>query len=408
MANVLPMETRVRIAAALVEGTAVRAVERITGVSKSTILRFGVQLGEGCVRLHDRLVRDVAAYEIQCDEQHSFISKKEGHLDGNEPAEWGDVWTYVALDSVTKLVLAFKVGKRDQETMDLFVADLRARLVVVPQVASDALNLYAPAFKTAFGSGGIDYGHVVKHYDRKPSKGDEHNERFPLPEQAFITKTAIFGSPNMKTLSTSHLERFNLTSRHTVGRKRRRCLAFSKTTKGHAAAVALSFAAYNFCKVHGTLRCSPAMEAGVTDRLWSIEELIREALSTEPAAPMVAKPLALRPAKPGEATAPARQLPGGGWLRLVQGGGAAPAGTPPEPPAGPFAGAEPDDDDFDVLDGLIKRSAEADAAAAKEASVQLDLLSWTPSVKPAAPRRAPVQLDLFGIEIEPPPRGGRS
>ncbi|MGK3990234.1 hypothetical protein WME99_44735 [Sorangium sp. So ce136] len=177
MANVLPMETRVRIAAALVEGTSVRAVERMTGVAKSTILRFAVDLGEGCARLHNRLVQGLCEPDIELDEQWSFIAKKDKRVTEEDPAEFGDVFTYTAFAKRSKLVISYAVGKRDQATTDAFLADLRARELVVPQITSDGLTLYVPAVEASF-RGCVDYGMVVKQYGHNESP--DHKCRAPF------------------------------------------------------------------------------------------------------------------------------------------------------------------------------------------------------------------------------------
>ncbi|WP_437649803.1 hypothetical protein [Sorangium sp. So ce362] len=168
MPNVLPMETRVRIASALVEGTSVRAVERQTGVAKSTILRFAVELGEGCARLHNRLVQGLCEPDIELDEQWSFIAKKDKRVTEKDPAEYGDVFTFTAFARRSKLVISYAVGKRDQVTTDAFLADLRARVLVVPQLTSDGLDVYVPAVDASF-RGCVDYGMVVKRYGHSKS-----------------------------------------------------------------------------------------------------------------------------------------------------------------------------------------------------------------------------------------------
>jgi len=368
VSNVLPLATRVLLASALSEGNSIRATSRMTGVDKNAAMEFGLRVGEGCIHLHNRLVRGLAAYSIQADEQHSFISKKEAHLEPGDPEDFGEIWTYVALDAVTKMVIAFAIGKRDQLTTDAFIADVRARVTVVPRFTTDGLDLYPSAIKKSFGAS-VDYAQLVKHYDRKP-RGN-HDDRFPLPEQSFVTKTVISGSPDLSQCSTSHVERFNLSTRHTVGRKRRRCLAFSKTVRGHRAAVGLSFAAYNFCKIDGSLDETPAMAAKLTDHPWTMEELVTAALAEEPTAAPVAQPLAL-PAGHGAA----RQLPNGGWLRVVDSKGVPATLTP-----APVAPAVP--------------SVEASAVASSAAPVddrQLDLLAWAQPAKPLPPKG---QLSLF-------------
>ncbi|XXR84110.1 IS1 family transposase [Sorangium sp. So ce394] len=324
------METRVRIASALVEGTSVRAVERMIGVAKSTILRFAVELGEGCARLHNRLVQGLCEPEIELDEQWSFIAKKDKRVTAEDPAEYGDVFTYTAFAKRSKLVISYAVGKRDQATTDAFLADLRARVLVVPQITSDGLALYVPAVEASF-RGCADYAMVIKQYGH--NKSPDHRYE-PARDANFIRKTAVFGAPDPKRMSTSGVERYHLTARHINGRKRRLALSFSKSLRSHRAAVALSVATYNLTRVHASLRVSPAMAAGIVAELWSVEDMVRAALAEPAAAPPVPQALTL----PGQ-TGPVRQLPGGkGWLRLVSGGSgpSAPAGPQP-PPVAPVA-----------------------------------------------------------------------
>lgn len=334
MPNVLPMETRVRIASALVEGTSVRAVERQTGVAKSTILRFAVELGEGCARLHNRLVQGLCEPDIELDEQWSFIAKKDKRVTAEDPAEYGDVFTFTAFARRSKLVISFAVGKRDQATTDAFLADLRARVLVVPQLTSDGLSVYIPAVDASF-RGCADYAQVIKQYGY--SKSPDHKYE-PARDAHFIRKTAVFGAPDPKRMSTSGVERYHLTARHINGRKRRLALSFSKTQRSHRAAVALSVCAYNLTRIHASLRVSPGMAAGLVEELWSVEDLIRAALAEPAAAPPVPQALTL-PAQTG----PVRQVKtGAGWLRLVKGGpGAAAPAAPEPPPATPLPVAKP-------------------------------------------------------------------
>ncbi|WP_437821683.1 IS1 family transposase [Sorangium sp. So ce1078] len=376
------METRVRIASALVEGTSVRAVERMTGVTKSTILRFAVELGEGCARLHNRLVQGLCEPEIELDEQWSFIAKKDKRVTAEDPAEYGDVFTFTAFARRSKLVISFAVGKRDQATTDAFLADLRARVLVVPQITSDGLAVYVPAVEASF-RGCADYAMVIKQYGYNKSPDHKYE---PARDAHFIRKTAVFGAPDPKRMSTSGVERYHLTARHINGRKRRLArlaLSFSKRLRSHRAAVALSVAVYNLARVHASLRVSPAMAAGIVSELWSVEDLVRAALAEPAAAPPVPQALTL-PAQTG----PVRQLPGGkGWLRLVTGGSAPAAPVAPQPPPVTPAPASPQPEP--AATGQAAAPAQPPAAH-REPTGQLDLFAWRP--KP----RTPVQLSLFG------------
>ncbi|KYF51338.1 transposase [Sorangium cellulosum] len=325
----LPLETRVRIASALVEGNSLRATARMVDAARGTVLDFALRLGEGCIRLHGRKVRGLAAHVIQMDEMWSFVQKKQARVTENDPAEHRDAYLYVALDANTKLAISYHVGKRDGENTEAFVKDLRARLTVVPHVTSDGWQPYIEAMFANF-RGSADYGQCVKNYRGGAQRSPDH--RYEPPRDPFMTKTPIFGAPKDELISTSYVERFNLQTRHTVGRTRRLCLAFSKTLRGHRAAIGLGIAAYNWVRVHGTLGTTPAVAAGLAERPWTLTELVTAALAEEETAPPVAQPLKLEP-RTGEAPAPARELPGGrGWLRLVSGRSAPSASATPQPP----------------------------------------------------------------------------
>jgi len=257
VANIVPMETRVRIVAALVEGNSIRAASRLTGVDKNAVANLDIRIGEGCAHLHNRIVRGVSANVLECDERWSFIHTKEARVEpGKDPAEWGDVYTFVALDATSKLVIGYYVGKRDHESADAFIGNLRARLTTVPHLSTDGFVPYVEAIRTWF-LGYIDYWQVVKNHRTGSKRGPDH--RYEPPRDPFITKTSIMGAPTTDELCTSHIERQNLTMRHIVGRTRRLCLAFSKTLRGHRAAEALGFMAYNFVRIHSSIGCTPAI-----------------------------------------------------------------------------------------------------------------------------------------------------
>ena len=380
--NMLPWGTRAQIIGALTEGTSIRATARLTKVGKNAVMSLGLRVGEGCAHLHNRLVRGVRAYTLECDERWSFIHTKEARVDPSKhPAEWGDVYTFVALDAASKLVTAYYVGKRDQAAADAFIADLRSRLVVVPMLATDGFMPYIEALRCWF-MGSVDYGQVIKNYRTGSSRGPDH--RYEPPRDPFITKTPIFGTPDVAHLSTSFVERNNLTMRHVVGRTRRLCLAFSKTLRGHRAAEALGFMAYNFVRKNSALDGqTPAMAAGLSDHPWTIGELMDAALAAEPCEPPRPVRLALPPERAGRATGAARELPNGrGWLRAVNDNDAA-VPQPETPTPTSIAPTVP--------------SAEASVVASDVATVadaQLDLFAWKPeSAKPLPPLGA--QLSLF-------------
>jgi IS1 family transposase len=380
VANVLSDELRLRVLAALVDGNSIRAVERMTEVHRDTIMRFGVLVGSGAQRLHDRLVRDLSCTLIEVDEQWGYVHKKQSRVDpAKDGSDVGEAWTWAALDSTSRLAVTFHVGKRDQASADAFTADLRSRLAVMPQITSDGLALYERPIGASFGPG-VDYEQVIKNYRGSGSRGPVHRYE-PARGIDFLTKRAVYGSPDMKRGTTAHLERQNLTMRHVNGRLRRLCLAFSKKLDNHRAAVALAYTWYNLGHVVKTLRVTPAMAAGITDHVWTIEEFMVAALDLAPVEKPVAGPLAHRvPATTS------RELPGGrGFLRVV-GGTSSPSGpvpTSPVPMPPSVAAGEP--------------RVHVTVPVASGPAGQLDLLAW---VAPAPKLRAPVQLDLFGLEID--------
>ena len=380
MSNVLPTEKRLQVLAALVDGNSVRAVERMTGAHQRTIRKFALAMGEGAQRLHDRLARDLTCPLIQVDEQWSFVQKKEARVTPADGREAGDAWTWVAVDANSRMVVAFAVGKRDQATAEAFMADLRSRLLVMPQITSDGLSLYEPVIGSSFGPG-VDYAKTIKNYRGSATRGPDH--RYEPPRGIdFITKTTVFGVPDLSKASTAYVERVNLTHRHMNGRTRRLCLAFSKRLEHHRAAAALTYVYANLCRVVKTLRVTPAMAAGVTDHVWGTDEFMASALAEVPSPKPVAKQLAHRAPE-----VPARELPNGrGFLRVVQGGKAVPVASspPPEPPLPAPRTQEP----------TVPSVNEADMRHVTD-DRQLDLFAWKPQ-EPKQPTKNGAQLTLFG------------
>lgn len=237
---------------------------------RDTILRLLVRVGEGCERLMDEQMHGLSCERIQVDEIWCFVKKKQRHLTPkDDPYRTGDVWTFVAEDADTKLIPVYRVGKRDLPTATTFLNDLSSRLVNRVQLSSDALAAYVSASDSAFGID-VDYGQIVKTYEAEPIGPG----RYSPPHVAGVTKTAVMGNPDFTHISTSYVERQNLTMRMSMRRFTRLTNAFSKKIENLKAAVALHFAYYNFCRIHKTLRVTPAMEAGITNRLWDLGELV--------------------------------------------------------------------------------------------------------------------------------------
>ena len=339
LVNVLSDEKRLKVLAALVEGNSESAASRMTDVQPNTIGRFSLLMGEGAMRLHDRLVRDLTCSLIQVDEIWSYVKKKQARVTPLDGADVGEAYTFTALDATSRLVLAYHVGKRDQQSTDVFITDVRSRLLTMPQITADGFAPYISSIGASFGPA-VDFAQTIKNYRHGSTRGPDH--RYEPPRGAFVTKHVVYGTPDMKSASTAYVERNNGTMRHHIGRMRRLCLAFSKKLANHRAAVALCYAWYNFGMVVKTLRVTPAMAAGITDHVWELEEFMHAALAEVPRAKPVAGPLAYR-----EPEGPARELPAGrGFLRLVT--EPLPArrhvrGLPdaPPPPAAPAAPVEP-------------------------------------------------------------------
>ncbi len=274
MANVLDSKKQVAIISALAEGSGIRQIERMTGVHRDTIMRLGVRTGKGCARLLDRKMRGLTCRQLQFDEIWGFIGKKERHLLQDDDPQYGDVWTFCAIDRDTKLVPSFKVGKRDLATADAFVSDVASRVTNRVQISADALRAYIDAIEMSFGAD-VDFAQIVKTYITDDSHVPER--RFSAPEIVVTEKKSISGFPDLSLASTSHVERLNGTTRLHMRRLTRLTYAFSKKLENFEAAVGLHFAYYNFVKRHSKLRATPAMAAGIERDFWTVENLLEAA-----------------------------------------------------------------------------------------------------------------------------------
>jgi IS1 family transposase len=304
----LSLEQQVRVIAALTEGCSIRSIERLTEIHRDSIMRLGVRVGEGCARLHDRVMQDLQVNLIEMDEQWAFIAKKQKHLNDGDPAYYGDVWVFTALAATQKAVISYVVGKRTSENALALAADLRARIMNRPQITADGYSPYIGALRQAFGGGrGCDFAQLIKTYEATP--GNDSATRYSPGRIRSIEKEPVFGNPVKDLVSTSYVERFNLTNRMAIPRFTRLTNAFSKKFENHQAAVSLHIAHYNLCRVHETLRTTPAMALGVTNHIWAISELIDAALTAPKPAPTL-------PVSP----APLRPSPRGFQLRVIRGG----------------------------------------------------------------------------------------
>ena len=274
MANILSRSKQTAVIAALSEGCSIRSASRMTGVDRETVGTLLARVGAGCSALLDDVMVDLPCTRLELDELWAFVHTKERHKKPADPASFGDAWTWLAIDAETKLVPTFLVGKREQADADRFVADLAKRLRVRVQLSTDGLRSYISAIGTSFGADGTDYAQVIKSYEGEPAGSG----RYSPPKVTGIEKLPIFGDPVEELVSTSYAERMNLNVRMMGRRYTRLTNAFSKKLEMHVAATALTLAAYNFVRVNRTLRCSPAMAAGVSKTLWSVDELVAAAL----------------------------------------------------------------------------------------------------------------------------------
>lgn len=280
--NKLPHAKRVQILAMLCEGSSMRSISRVADVSINTVSKMLVEAGEACMILHDETVRNVKASRIQCDEIWSFCHAKQKNVATAKaaPVGAGDVWTWTAIDADTKLIVSFFVGDRSGESAMVLMDDLRDRLSNRVQLTTDGHKAYLEAVEGAFG-GDVDYAQLVKMYGETAGpKG-----RYSPAECTGIKKIKVEGEPDIKHVSTSYVERQNLTMRMSMRRFTRLTNAFSKKLDNHIHALALYFVFYNFTRIHKTLRMSPAMAAGVTNRLWSLDDVIAkiDELAPQPA-----------------------------------------------------------------------------------------------------------------------------
>jgi len=271
--NTLKPEKKLAVLSALVEGNSIRSTERMTGVHRDTIMRLLVEVGERCAALMDSQMHGFHSRLLQADEIWTFCQKKEQRLTDAEQANpgVGDQYVFVALDAETKLIPLFVVGKRDTATAHLFIHALRERLNGNGriQLTTDGLRAYLTAVESAFGND-VDYAQLVKLYGSEPA-GDG---RYAPPRVTETVSTPITGNPDPRHISTSYVERQNLTIRMMCRRFTRLTNAFSKKLANLKAALALHFAYYNFCRIHQTLRVTPAMAAGITERVWELRELL--------------------------------------------------------------------------------------------------------------------------------------
>jgi IS1 family transposase len=276
--NRLSTEARAAIVTALVEGNSIRSTSRMTGRSQNTIAKLLLEIGAACVRFHDSAVRKVKAGRVECDEVWSYVGCKQRHVPkAKRPDSIGDVWVWTGIEATSKLAISWLVGDRDVEAADAFVRDLAGRLANRVQLTTDGFRAYLVAVENAFGWNGIDFAMLQKIFG-KPTKDES---RYSPPVCIGTRKERVMGKPVEALVSTSYVERSNLSLRMRCRRFTRLTNAFSKKLENHAAATALYFVHYTFCRSHQTLTKAnrgiyktPAMAAGLADRVWTVADLI--------------------------------------------------------------------------------------------------------------------------------------
>ncbi len=270
--NILPLQKQVQVLHALAEGCSIRATARLVGVEHKTVMRVLVRVGQHCARLLDEKIQGVRAHRVQVDEIWTYVLKKQARLNGKDDhAEMGDQYVFAAMDADSKLVISYQVGKRDAATAFYLIQDLQHRLANRVQLTTDGFRPYLNAVDDVFGID-IDYAMMLKMY------GSARTERAPEwygpPRIVAALAMTVMGEPRKQYISTSYIERQNLTIRMQARRFTRLTNAFSKKLANLKAHVALHFAHYNFVRIHQTLRCTPAMAAGITDHLWVMGDLL--------------------------------------------------------------------------------------------------------------------------------------
>ena len=270
--NILSLTKRALIVRALVEGNSICSTVRMTDASKNTVAKLLVDLGYACAEYQNRALRNLPCNRIQVDEIWSFCYAKEKNVPQDRKGRFGfgDVWTWVALDADTKLVPCWLIGDRSADSASLLMCDLASRLRYRVQLTTDGHKAYLTAVEEAFGAD-VNFSQLVKIY----GSGSEVDTKYSPGECIGTKRERIMGDPNPRHISTSFVERQNLTMRMSMRRFTRLTNAFSKKIENHAAAVAVFYMYYNFARIHQTLRVTPAMAAGVTDHVWELEEIIR-------------------------------------------------------------------------------------------------------------------------------------
>jgi len=287
--NILSREQQIAVVSALTEGLGIRATARITGVNRETVGKLALQVGRGAAELHDRMMVGIRVNRIECDELWAYVGHKK-NPQNRQPSfnpEKGDQYTFIALGASSRAIIAYRTGKRDTELTDQFIQDLRGRVIGSPEITTDGWHPYRNAIRDAFGRCAT-HGVINKTYSVTHLNVTEASRRYSPAAVVAVERVAVAGEPEQ--ISTSYVERQNLTLRMASKRFARLSNGFSKRLECHLAAVALHVAFYNLCRVHESLRSTPAMALGIADRVWTIGDLLDAALAAEPPKPTPTAP----------------------------------------------------------------------------------------------------------------------
>src|SRR5260370_5197280 len=283
--NILPKLKQIEIVAALTEGLGTRATARLTGANRETVGKLALQVGMGCAELHDRIMVGVRVNRLELDEAWSYVAKKQSRVKRHEAFAKGDQYIFVAMAGTQRAIISYRVRKRDSENTDHFIRDLRERVIAQPEISTDGFLPYLPAIRDAFGPHAI-HGQIVKTYTVTHLTVNEASRRYTPANVIAVSRDVVSGTPVQ--ISTSYVERGNLSIHMGARRFTRLTNAFSKKLENHAAAVSLYVAHYNWARPHESLtpnarqQTTPAMALGITGHVWSIGELLDAALSASP------------------------------------------------------------------------------------------------------------------------------
>jgi IS1 family transposase len=285
--NNLSREKQIEVIAALCEGVGQRAVTRLTGCDRKTVARLALRVGLGCMELHDRLMVGIRVNRLELDEAWSFVGKKQKNVKRHEINAKGDQYVFIGMAGTQKAIISWGVGKRNSESTMDFLHELRSRVIGQPEISTDGFHPYRVAIRDAFGDN-ASHGVIVKTYSVTHLVKEAQGRYSPAAVVA-VSKEVVAGDPD-QYISTSYVERQNLSLRMSSRRFTRLTNGFSKKLVNHVAAVALYVAHYNLCRAHEALRMTPAKALGITDRTWAIGDLIDAALATQPITPVTTAP----------------------------------------------------------------------------------------------------------------------